>query len=198
VAEQIAIQSGARVVWVPGMTAEGGHYGDHLDDVVRDVFGANAAGSGQYPQGYKYAIDIYYNEGKLDLIDAPLEELARQHGPMADWAAYKRFKMAHTRWERSGAKDAKLKDQWLALAREYVQHYPHGHYAYEPRFRLAELLQADHKYGDAASAYDQVRGDPFYQYAATAKSAECRYRNSRSRRRPAGKPARWRRARRIP
>ena len=34
--------------------------------------------SGQYPQGYKYAIDIYYNEGKLDLIDAPLEELARE------------------------------------------------------------------------------------------------------------------------
>ncbi len=116
-----------------------------------------AASSGQYPQGYKYAIDIYYNEGKLDEIDAPLEELARQHGPMADWAAYMRFKIARTRWERSGLKNAKLKDQWIALAREYVQHYPRGRYAYEPRFRLAELLQADGKYAEAASGYDQVK-----------------------------------------
>jgi len=135
-----------------------------------------AASSGQYPQGYKYAIDIYYNEGRLDLIDAPLEELARERrSPMADWAAYMRFKIARTRWERSGLKDAKLKDQWIALARAYVQHYPRGRYAYEPRFRLAELLQGDGKYAEAASGYDQVKGDSFYEYAAGFKAAECRY-----------------------
>ncbi len=80
---------------------------------------------------------------------------------MADWAAYMRFKIARTRWERSGMKDAKLKDQWIARARDYVEHFPRGRYAYEPRFRLAELLQGDGKYSEAASRYDQVRGRLF-------------------------------------
>lgn len=135
-----------------------------------------AARGGPYPQGYKYAIDIYYNEGRLDLIDAPLEELAAQrHNPMADWAAYMRFKIAHTRWERSGMQDAKLKQQWIARANDYLDHFPHGRYAYEPRFRMAELLQRDGKYSDAAHQYDQVRGDAFYEYAGAFKAAECRY-----------------------
>ena len=67
-----------------------------------------------------------------------------------------RFKIARTRWERSGLKDAKRRIM-IALAREYVQHYPRGRYAYEPRFRLAELLQGDGKYAEAASGYDQVK-----------------------------------------
>jgi tetratricopeptide (TPR) repeat protein len=136
-----------------------------------------AARSGEYPQGYKYAIDIYYNAGRLDLVDAPLEELAKQRrNPMADWAAYMRFKIARTRWERSGMSDARLNDQWIAMARDYVDHYPHGQYAAEPRFRLAELLQRQGKYAEAAAQYDQVKGvDPFYDFSATFKAAECRY-----------------------
>ena len=91
-------------------------------------------------------------EGRLDLIDAPLQELARQrHSPMGDWAAYMRFKIARTRWERSGMHDARLNDQWIARARDYVDHYPRGNYAYEPRFRLAELLQRQGKYSEAAA-----------------------------------------------
>ena len=43
VAEQIAIQSGARLVLVPGMTAEGGRYGDHIEEVVHDLVAALAA-----------------------------------------------------------------------------------------------------------------------------------------------------------
>ena len=149
-----------------------------------------AARGGPYPQGYKYAIDIYYNQGKLDLIDAPLEELAAQrHNPMADWAAYMRFKIAHTRWERSGMKDPKLKDQWIARAHDYIDHFPHGRYAYEPRFRLAELLQRDGNYSQAASQYDQVKGDPFYDYAGAFKAAECRYLElGAAANHPAGKP----------
>ena len=135
-----------------------------------------AARSGPYPQGYKYAIDIYYNQGRLDLVDAPLEELAHQrHNPMADWAAYMRFKIARTRWERSGMKDPKLNDQWIERAKDYVAHFPRGRYAYEPRFRLAELLQHDGKYPEAARQYDQVKGDAFYEYAGAFKAAECRY-----------------------
>ena len=135
-----------------------------------------AARGGPYPQGYKYAIDIYYNQGKLDLVDAPLEELAHQrHNPMADWAAFMRFKIARTRWERSGMKNPQLNDQWIERARDYVDHFPRGRYAYEPRFRLAELLQHDAKYSEAARQYDQVRGDSFYEYAGTFKAAECRY-----------------------
>ena len=135
-----------------------------------------AARGGPYPQGYKYAIDIYYDQGRFDLVDAPLEELAHQrHNPMADWAAYMRFKIARTRWERSGMKDPKLNDQWIERAKDYVDHFPRGRYAYEPRFRLAELLQHDGKYSEAARQYDQVKGDPFYEYAGTFKAAECRY-----------------------
>jgi TolA-binding protein len=134
-----------------------------------------AARSGQYPQGYKYAIDIYYAQGRLDLIDAPLEELANQrHSSMADWAAYMRFKIARTRWERGG-KGAQLDKEWIARAHDYLDHFPHGRYAYEPRFRLAELLQGEGKYSEAAAQYDQVKGDPFYDFAATYKAAECRY-----------------------
>jgi len=43
VAEQIAIQSGARLVLVPGMTAEGGRYGDHVEEIVHDLLAALAA-----------------------------------------------------------------------------------------------------------------------------------------------------------
>jgi tetratricopeptide (TPR) repeat protein len=136
-----------------------------------------AARSGQYPQGYKYAIDIYYGAGRLDLVDAPLEELAQDRpSPMSDWAAYMRFKIARTRWEHSGMTDAKLNDLWIARAHDYLEHFPHGKYAAEPRFRLAELLQRQGKYAEAAAQYDQVRGvDPFYDFAATFKAAECRY-----------------------
>ncbi|HXI56445.1 MAG TPA: metal ABC transporter substrate-binding protein [Polyangia bacterium] len=50
VAEQIAVQSGARLVLVPGMTPEGGNYGDHIDEVVRDLLaGLAAAGGGHKP-----------------------------------------------------------------------------------------------------------------------------------------------------
>ena len=135
-----------------------------------------AARGGSYPQGYKYAIDIYYSQGRLDLIDAPLEELGKQRrNPMADWADYMRFKIARTRWERSGMRNQKLNDTWIALARDYVDHYPRGKYAYEPRFRLGELLQHQGRYAEAAAQYDQVTGDPFYDFAATFKAAECRY-----------------------
>ena len=135
-----------------------------------------AARSGKYLQGYKYAIDIYYAQGRLDLIALPLEELAQQrHNPMSEWAAYMRFKVARTRWERSGMRDRRLDDLWIARAREYIDRYPHGQYTYEPRFRLAELLQNDRKYSEAAARYDQIKGDAFYDFAATFKGAECRY-----------------------
>ncbi len=135
-----------------------------------------AARSGHYPQGYKYAIDIYYTQGRLDLIDAPLAELARQdRGPSAEWAAYMRFKIARTRWERSGMNSQRLNEEWIARARDYIDRFPHGKYAYEPRFRLAEILQAQGRYSEAVAQYQQVKGDPFYDFAATFKAAECRY-----------------------
>lgn len=135
-----------------------------------------AARSGDYPQGYKYAIDIYYSQGRLDLIDAPLQQLAaKHHDPMSEWAAYTRFKIARTRWERSGMRDPKLNELWIARAREYIGQYPHGKYAYEPRFRLAEVLQGSGKYSEALAQYEQVKGDPFYDFAGIFKAAECRY-----------------------
>jgi zinc/manganese transport system substrate-binding protein len=40
VAEQIATQSGARLVLVPGMTADRADYGDHIDQVVHELLAA--------------------------------------------------------------------------------------------------------------------------------------------------------------
>ena len=40
VAERIASQTGAKLVLIAGMTADGGHYADHLDEVVRAIASA--------------------------------------------------------------------------------------------------------------------------------------------------------------
>jgi zinc/manganese transport system substrate-binding protein len=42
VAERLASQTGAHLVLISGMTPDGGHYADHIDEVVRAVVGALA------------------------------------------------------------------------------------------------------------------------------------------------------------
>jgi zinc/manganese transport system substrate-binding protein len=48
VAEQIASQTGARLVLIQGMTPDGGRYADHIDDVVRAVAAALPAAHAEH------------------------------------------------------------------------------------------------------------------------------------------------------
>ncbi len=135
-----------------------------------------AAESGKYPGAYKYAADIYYSQGRLDIVERLLDEIVREPGnPDAQWASYMRFKIPRTQWERGGTKDARLQDKWMAAARSYLKTYPHGRYAYEPRFRLGEAMQGKGQYLEAVEQYEQVIGSPDYDYTARFNAAQCEY-----------------------
>jgi hypothetical protein len=102
--------------------------------------------------------------------------MSKQPGnPDAQWAAYMRFKLPRLQWEQSGMKNAALETQWVNAANDYLKNYPHGEYAFEPRFRLAERLQANKQYVEAAQQYALVTGNPDYAYTAKFNQAECDY-----------------------
>jgi hypothetical protein len=135
-----------------------------------------AARSGQYPKAYKYAADLYYSQGRLDMVEKVADEIASHpDSPDAQWAAYMRFKIPRIEWERGGRGSAALESRWIDRAQDYLKHYPHGQYAFEPRFRLAEMLQGKKQYLLAASEYEQVAGNVDYEFTARFNAAECYY-----------------------
>ncbi len=135
-----------------------------------------AANSGRYPKAYKYAADIYYSLGRLDLVEKLVDQVAGQpSNPDAQWASYMRFKIPRLEWEHAGKRSTPLENQWVAAAERYLSSYPHGQYAYEPRFRLAERLQKRGELAQAAKTYEQVSGNPEYDFTAIFNAAECRY-----------------------
>ena len=135
-----------------------------------------AAQSGKYPKAYKYAADLYYAQGRLDMVEKVADEIARHpDSPDAQWAAYMRFKIPRIEWERGGKRSAALETHWVDGARNYLKHYPRGQYAFEPRFRLAEMLQRKNQYLMAANEYEQVAGNADYAFTARFNAAECYY-----------------------
>ncbi len=135
-----------------------------------------AASTGHYPKAYKYAADIYYTLGRIDLVEKLVDQVAHQPGNSdAQWAAYMRFKLPRLQWERGGKRNAALEKQWVAAAEDYLKSYPHGQYAFEPRFRIAERLQKKGQYAEAAKQYQQVSGNPAYDFTAVFNAAECNY-----------------------
>ncbi len=135
-----------------------------------------AARSGKYPRAYKYAADIYYSERKFDLVEQLVNELSKQpSNPDAQWAAYMRFKLPRQQWEQSGMKNATFDQQWMSAGQDYLKSYPHGEYAFEPRFRLAERLQQNKQYLEASKEYAQVTGNSDYAYTAKFNAGECDY-----------------------
>jgi hypothetical protein len=136
-----------------------------------------AARSGKYPKAYKYAADLYYVSGRLDMVEQVAQEITREPGnPDGAWAAYMLYKIPRLQWERSGMRNADLEAQWVAAAQAYLKTYPHGQYAFEPRFRLGELYQRKGDYLDAAHQYELVAGNPDYDFTARFNAAECYYR----------------------
>src|SRR5229473_1694445 len=135
-----------------------------------------AARSGKYPKAYKYAADLYYSAGRLDLVESLVSELAHQpSNPDAQWASYMRFKIPRIRWERSAMRNVQFENQWIAGAQDYLKEHPRGQYAYEARFRLGEIFQKRGNYLDAAREYEQVAGNPDYDFTARFNAAECYY-----------------------
>ncbi|MGH7934764.1 MAG: tetratricopeptide repeat protein [Candidatus Binataceae bacterium] len=135
-----------------------------------------AAQSGKYPKAYRYAADLYYSQGQLETVRKIVDEVAQQRSnPDAQWATYMRFKVPRIEWERGGMRSAALNDEWIAGAQSYLKEFPHGHYAFEPRFRLGEELQHKGDYIGAAKQYQLVNGNPDYDYTARYNAAECYY-----------------------
>lgn len=135
-----------------------------------------AAQSGKYPKAYRYAADLYYSQGQLDTVRKIVDEVAQQHSnPDAQWAAYMRFKIPRIEWERGGMRSTALNNEWVAAAQSYLKEYPHGRYAFEPRFRLGEDLQRKGDNIGAAKQYQLVNGNPEYDYTARYNAAECYY-----------------------
>ncbi len=136
-----------------------------------------AARSGKYPKAYKYAADLFYMGHRVDLVEKVAREIARQpSSPDAQWASYMLFKIPRVQWERSGKHNAELEQQWITAARDYLKDYPKGRYAFEPRFRMGEYFQHKGQYLEAAKQYDQVHGNPDYDFTARFNAAECYYR----------------------
>jgi tetratricopeptide (TPR) repeat protein len=133
-----------------------------------------AAQSGKYPKAYKYAADLYYSQGRLEMVEKVADEIAgHPDSPDAQWATYMLFKIPRIEWERGGKRSAALEAQWVDGAENYLKHYPRGQYAFEPRFRLAELSQQKNQYLIAASQYEQVAGNADYEFTARFNAAEC-------------------------
>jgi hypothetical protein len=134
-----------------------------------------ARGSAKYAKGYRYAADIYYNEKRFDQVEQLLTDVERAGGADAQWAAYMKYKLPRGQWEQTGMKNTQLEDQWVKAATEYVSKYANGQYAPEMRFRLAERLQRQGNFLEAAKMYQQVSGSNEYSFTAKYNSAECDY-----------------------
>jgi len=151
-------------------------YYKHQPLVAANIYWG-AGRSGQYPKAYKYAADLFYVGGRVDMVEKVAQDIAQQpSSPDAQWASYMLFKIPRLQWERSGMRNAELEDKWIAAAQEYLKRYPQGHYAFEPRFRMGEIYQRKGQFLEAAKEYDQVKGNSDYNFTARFNAAECYYR----------------------
>jgi hypothetical protein len=184
-----AIALSAIAQYVPDPVAEFGNSTDPFEKWLRASvlyfkrqplpaakYFTEAAATGHYPKAYKYAADIYYSLGRIDLVEKLVDQVAKQPGnPDAQWASYMRYKLPRQQWERAGKSNAALEKQWVTAAEEYLKTYPRGQYAFEPRFRIAERLQKKGEYAEAIKQYRQVSGNPAYDFTAVFNAAECSY-----------------------
>jgi tetratricopeptide (TPR) repeat protein len=145
------------------------------DEANAAKYYAEAGATGKYPKAYKFAADIYLREKRYDQVEAMLSKIASGGGGDAQWAEYMRFSLAHNRWEQGGSKDAALEDSWVKNANDYLQKYPAGEHGAEMRVQLADRLQKQNKFVEAAQLYSQVKGDPEFTFTAKFKAAECYY-----------------------
>lgn len=183
----VAVASVAREV--PNPVAIYGNRNDGFTNLLlaevllakKDKMGAashflKAARSGKYPKGYRLAAGIYEGSGRMDLVEQVVGEMARGGaGVDAQWAAFMRFSLPRTQWRRGGMKNAQLEEKWAAAAKDYLKAYPKGQYAAEVRFFLADRLQRQGQYADAAAEFDQVAGSAYWNFLGRFRAAQANY-----------------------
>jgi len=145
------------------------------DENAAAKYYAEAAASGKYPKGYKFAADIYLKQKRYGDVEAMLGKIAGAGGSDAQWAQYTKFALARHRWEEGGSKDKALEDQWTKSGQDYLNKNPQGDHAGEIRLAMAEQLQRNNNFIEAAKLYGEVKGNPEFTFTAKFKSAECYY-----------------------
>jgi len=103
-----------------------------------------------------------------DNLAAALKEDKPSYG--AD-ASYMRFKSLEAVVAKTPGADTGA--PYEQAIRDYLTKYPDHKSAFEAQFRLGELLQAQHKFGDALQAYAKVQGDPSFELRAQFASLQC-------------------------
>lgn len=88
-------------------------------------------------------------------------------------AAYVRFKAMEALLASNHNGD--LGPQYEQAVREYLTRYPDHRSAFEAQFRLGELLQAQHQFPDAITAYAKVHGDSGFELRAQFATLQCEF-----------------------
>ena len=145
------------------------------DEANAAKYYVEAGASGKYPKAYKFAADIYLREKRYDQVETVLSKIAAGGGGDAQWAEYMKFSLAHNRWEQGGSKDTNLENQWVKDAQDYLNKYPQGEHGAEMRVQLADRLQRQNNFVEAAKLYSEVKGNPEFTFTARFKAAECYY-----------------------
>src|SRR5260370_37487184 len=104
-----------------------------------------------------------------------LTKIASGGGGDAQWAEYLRFSLAHNRWEQGGSKDTARENQWVKDAQDYLNKYPQGEHGAEMRVQLADRLQRQKNFVEAAKLYSEAKRNPEFTFTARFKAADCYY-----------------------
>ncbi|HYD50601.1 MAG TPA: tetratricopeptide repeat protein, partial [Terriglobales bacterium] len=114
----------------------------------------------------------WFKASKMNEAAAALERaLAAAKPSFAGEAAYLRFKAV----EAMVASEPQSVDpaRYEAALRGYLDGYPDHKSAFEARYRLGELYQAQQKFGEAIAEYRQVKGDPGFELQARFAMLQC-------------------------
>jgi outer membrane protein assembly factor BamD (BamD/ComL family) len=103
-------------------------------------------------------------------LEAALEQ---EEAPYAADAAYMRFKALEALVAENW--DANFGPRYETAVREFLDQHGGHQAAYEARFRLAELLQAQARFDEAIAEYSKVAGDPGIRLQAEFGSLQCHF-----------------------
>ena len=113
-----------------------------------------------------------FQAGQYAAAAAHLEGALKDTNPSygAD-AAYMRFKALEAVVAKTATTDAG--GLYEHAIDDYLAKYPEHKSAFEARFRLGELRQAQHRFDEALQSYAKVRGDPAFELRAQFAGLQC-------------------------
>jgi tetratricopeptide (TPR) repeat protein len=115
-----------------------------------------------------------FRSGAFEQAALQLEAALQEEEPAyAADAAYMRFKALEALVAENW--DANVGPRYEAAVREFLEAHAEHPAAYEARFRLGELLQAQSRFGEAIEEYAKVQGDPGVKVQAEFGALQCRF-----------------------